>query len=241
MVDDSLDWITNTLLGAHASVVNAPAPALFLLRRYAEFGHDDVRAAVEDALTYGINAVSAERDPRTRCQWLMVLAEAAAISDDERLAETVQVSLSASIEDLEQLVRASYEPGEGLLGASIADQLTGALSLVTAFELTGRLPYAMLAEELVQFSRRAGWDEARGTVADDFVTNCRAAQVMVRLAALRRDPEYTSAAVDLDQSYASDAERLLTSLAAMFRDHPADAAEYGVALLDWFALRELPN
>ena len=96
-----------------------------------------------------------------RCQWLGLFAEAAVVSDDARLPAAVNEWLARVIDDLEQVIRSAYEPGEGLMGASLLDQLRTALALLTAFELTGRLPYSMLADELLQFARRTGWDADR--------------------------------------------------------------------------------
>src|SRR5262245_26558675 len=116
---------------------------LFLLRRYISLGDDALRAAVETGLTRGLDALADARDPRERCQWLGLFADAASMSADTALAETVNRSLARTIDDLEQLIRAEYEPGDGLLGASLRDQLHTAVTLLTAFELTGRLPYSM--------------------------------------------------------------------------------------------------
>ena len=42
-------------------------------------------------------------------------------------------------------------------------------------------------------------------------------------------------------TYVSDAARILDTLAPVARAHSGDADEYGLAVLNWFALRELPN
>ena len=61
-----------------------------------------------------------------------------------------------AIDELEHAVAASYRPGEGLVGSGPAagrgsadDHVRAASALLTAFEMTGRLPYSMLAEELI--------------------------------------------------------------------------------------------
>jgi uncharacterized protein YyaL (SSP411 family) len=220
----------------------SPSAITFLLRRYAVSGREDIRNAVEAGLTRGLDAVLDERDPRRRCQWLGVFAEAAAISDDERLTDAVQTALQSTIDDLEQLARAAYEPGEGMLNAALPDQLHSASAFLTAFALTARLPYSMLAEELLQVARRDWWDDDRGAYRADFAVNASAVQVLCRLAALHRDAEYTASAVVAEHpSYAGDAERILEWLQPIARAHSAGAAEYGMALLDWLALSELPN
>ncbi len=203
---------------------------------------DTIRTAIEAGLTNGLHAVSTTSDARERCQWLGVFAEAAAISDDDRLVESIQHHLSPTIDDLERLARSRYEPGEGLVDGELQDHVRSALAFLTAFELTGRLPYSMLAEELLQAARRRWWADDRGSFGDSFGANARSVQLLCRLAVLHRDPEYFAAAVVApDASYARDAERILAALEPIAREHLDDVAEYGMALVDWFALRTLPN
>lgn len=242
MNDTDLDWIADALIAAVAAGETPPAALTFLLRRYTASGRTDLRNAIEAGLTRGLDALPGERDPRCRCQWLGVFAEAAAVSDDERLVESIQSNLSSTIDDLEQLARGAYEPGEGMLGRAASDQLQSAAAFLTAFELTARLPYSMLAEELLQVVRRLEWDDDRGALRGDFGVNAVAVQVLCRLAALHRDADYTASAVIAEHpTYARDAQRILETLAPLARAHPAEAAEYGLALLDWFALRGHPN
>jgi uncharacterized protein YyaL (SSP411 family) len=238
----ALDWIAGEVVDAMGGGRPSPSAVLFLLRRYTASGQDSLRGAIESGLTSGLDASLSESDPRIRCQWLNVFAEAAAISDDERLAARVNEGLPSTIDELERLARAAYEPGEGLVGAPLADQLRSARAFLIAFELTGRLPYSMLAEELVQVARRRSWDDHRGAFDASFAVNASAAQLMCRLAALHRDAGYASAAVIASHAtYARDVERILSWLEPIARAHGADVAEYGMALLDWFALRALPN
>ena len=247
VVDDpALEWIAEASAHALANVLADGEPSasavLFLLRHYAVSGREQWRDAIELGLTGGLDAFPRQRDPRTCCQWLGVFAEAAAISDDERIVACVQASLGSTIDALEQLARADYEPGEGLLGAELADQLRSASAFLTAFELTGRLPYSMLAEELLQVARRRSWDDRQGRFDGDFSANASAVQVLCQLATLHADAEYAaSAVVAHDASYARDAERILASLAPIAHQHLTSAPEYGMALLNWFALRALPN
>ena len=242
MDDSALAWIAETLVASLTSGTASPSAVLFALRIYTGSGRADLRDAIEAGLTHGLEAIAGDPDPRRRCQWLGVFAEAASLSDDERLVESVQSHLSPTIDGLERLVRSAYEPGEGLSGAGLNDQLHSALAFLTAFELTGRLPYSMLAEELLQTARRQSWNEARGSFDADFKTNAIGTQLLCRLAALHRDADYAaSAVVAPDATYAVDAQRILDALAPIARAHLDDAAEYGMALLDWFALRALPN
>ena len=239
---DALAWITTSVLDGHDRGDLSAAATLFLMRRYVTRGGSDLRTAVETGLTRGVEAAADERDPRERCQWLGVFAEASSMSEDDSRPEAVNRSLAPTIDDLEQLIRAAYEPGDGLLDASLQDQLRTAVALLTAFELTGRLPYSMLAEELLQVARRTSWDDARGMLRSGVVENSLAVQVMCRLAVLHRDPSYIDHAVVAESpSYEADASRALETLATTYRDDPAAAAAYGLALLEWFALSTPPN
>src|SRR5437763_155735 len=73
----------------------------------------------------------------------------------------------------------SYGPGEGI--GDYADHVRAAGALLTAYETTGRLPYAMLAEELMQSSKRTSASNR------PYVIECEAARVLCRLAALHDD------------------------------------------------------
>jgi hypothetical protein len=129
-----------------------------------------------------------------------------------------------AIDALEHLVAAAYRPGEGLVhdldsphGARghLADHLGAAGALLSAYVLTWRLPYGMLAEELVQFARRALWDDQDAsfrespdavTASRPFALNCDAVRVLCRLAALHHDDDYRHVAVvAADANYKADA------------------------------------
>ena len=144
----------------------------------------------------------------------------------------------AAVDELERIVGAAYRPGTGLVDrgsarAGTADHVRAASALLTAFEYTGRLPYSMLAEELMQIARRELTSEA------DFVTCCEAARVLCRLAALHDAAEYRSAAIiAAGADYRSDAARLLQVQAPRVDTVAlADAALYGVALLELLSVR----
>jgi hypothetical protein len=169
--------------------------------------------------------------------WLHVLADAAAVSDDERLRDGIIRALPTAVDALEALVRRSYEPGEGLSDMACGAQLRCGSALLAAFDLSGRLPYAMLAEELLQHARRRWWDDVKGAYEADFAANCAALRVLCRLAGLHADPEYRAAAVLAPgSSYASDARRVAEALTTRSGEHPHDAGDFGGALLEWFAL-----
>ena len=98
-------------------------------------------------------------------------------------------------------------------------------TLLTAFLVTGRLPYAMLAEELVQHARRTF--AAAGL---PFTLGCEVSAVLARMAALHRDEGYLSAAVIAPGvDYAEDAGRILEELAPAAPAHGLAGAAYGLA------------
>jgi hypothetical protein len=232
--EPALEWLTDTV---HQDLVQgaqrSPVALIFLLRRYAQTGRDDLRDVVEQGLTDALDAIGSARDPRDRCEWLNVLVEAAAVSDDDRLAGAVKASLPQTIDDLERLVGKSYEPGEGLVDKDLVEHLRSASALLIAFGMTGRLPYSMLAEELLQAARRRWWDEEHASFGPDFASNCEAVRVLLRLAALHDDPEYLQTAVVAnDATCALDARRALAALETAYRAHATAAASYGLALLD---------
>ena len=142
-----------------------------------------------------------------------------------------------AIDQLERVIGDSYRPGDGLVRerdgrrvrCSLGDHVRGASALLTAFEVTGRLPYSMLAEELMAVARREPPPD------DDFVIQCDAARVLCRLAALHDDPAYRGAAVvAAGADYRADASRILAAQSARaLAGSPADAAAYGLALFDF--------
>jgi hypothetical protein len=207
-----------------------------LVREYVAHGADAVRAALEHALTSGLEAARDPADACTRMLWLRALAEGVAVSDDERIASAVRDAMPDAIERLELRVRRSYEPGEGLLDEPCDEQLRCAVALLAAFDLSGRLPYAMLAEELLQFARR-WWNETEGKFDADVIANCTALDILGRLAALHRDPEYLRAAVVApDRGYVETGRRTASWIEHQSLEQPAHRARRACALLTWFAL-----
>jgi len=130
-----------------------------------------------------------------------------------------------AIDELERIVGATYRPGEGLGAAPSAAYACAASALLTAFEITGRLPYSMLAEELMASPHRS----------DD----CETARVLCRLAALHDNEEYRAAAILAPGAdYRADAARILEDYAPHVRAaEAADAALYGIALRELISLR----
>jgi hypothetical protein len=157
----------------------------------------------------------------------------------------VELALSA----LERVALVLYRPGAGLahyhtdrphVRGLLVDQVRAAWSLVTAARLTGRVPYVMLAEELMQYARRTLWDQERGgffdrsaPVAEDgdigllaerikpLDTNCEAARALAALATLSERAEYDEWA-----------RQALASQTLVYRQHGAHGAAYGLAALE---------
>jgi hypothetical protein len=159
-----------------------------------------------------------------------------------------------TVDELERVIGLAYTPGQGLSrslsktsdqSGGLIEHLAGVSALLTAYALTRRLPYSMLAEDLMQFARHSWWDDAvgrfrstdRGTSNVAFLANCGAARVLCRLAALHSDAGYRQAAVIAAESdYARDACRTLQSLHDGYRGAGIDAAMYGLALIEYDAL-----
>jgi hypothetical protein len=141
-----------------------------------------------------------------------------------------------SIDQLERIVGGSYRPGDGLVRerggirvrGSLDDHARAASALLTAFDFTGRLPYSMLAEELIVFARR------EPSPAASLEIQCAAARVLCRLAALHDDPEYRGAVVvAAGADYRADAVRILAEQSPLVSGASTSAAAaYGLALLD---------
>jgi hypothetical protein len=180
-----------------------------------------------------------------------------AVVIDAFLAAARSLDLAAlmpeAIDELERLIAGAYRPGEGLASVldesscargRLADHVRGSSALLSAYQLTARLPYSMLAEELMQFVRRTFWRETIGAFCDasidraeSFLLNCEGARVLSRLASLHIDDEYRKAAVVATTAdYADDAARILNAHAAWYREPWVQSSAYGLALVEWFGL-----
>ena len=141
----------------------------------------------------------------------------------------------AAVDELERVVCYVYRPGEKIARSlsrpdeadgMLIDHVCAASALLTAYLVTGRLPYSMLAEELIRAARPL-LDEG------GFAAQCECARVFCRLAVLHSDAEYRAAAVIArDSDYRDEARRLLESLFPSYGEHGAAAAIYGVAIDD---------
>ena len=235
---------------------DAPTPDALrlLLRGYAATGRDDFRDVLEPGLARALE-IAADSPSEASPGWLILFAEAAEASDDERLRNAVSnlaskipmnwgptrpialaarsvdaclranVYLPEAIDELERLVSAKYEPGQGMSDV-FEDEISVAAALLTAFAVTDRLPYAMLAEELARHACGALLEPARVS----FAAGCEAASVLARLAALHHNEEYVAAAVIAPGAqYEVDAAGILERLAGKVHNHGLAAASYGLA------------
>jgi hypothetical protein len=226
-VDDRADWLA-TLVDA-AAITDDGRLRLAAADLASALEHDWGRAVVVEALMRSIDACLMAIhvfQPRTLVQ--------------------------RALDELERVVGAAYRPGEGMADLTaglpargrLADQIRSAAALLTAYSLTGRLPYSMLAEELTQFSLRTLWDAGGGGFYEDlarlakpFAINCEAARVLCRLAALHVDDEYRYVGIVApDANYAAAAGRILESQAAQLDEPGCDPALFGLALDEWLHL-----
>jgi hypothetical protein len=181
------------------------------------------------------------------------MAEVDAVLACRQLSERPTL-VPEAIDELERVVGDAYSPGDGLTSrvhdssgprGRLADHVRTSSALLTAFDVTGRLPYSMLAEELMGWAKRSLWDEAAGALREShldprhpFVLNCEAARVFCRLAILHGQEDYRSAAVlASDADYAADATRILTTQNRSYQHHGLTSAVYGLALTEWLSLR----
>lgn len=237
MIRAAIDRARLSLL-ARAPEEFEPADLRFLLHECTRLTDASLRHAVEQGLTRALSAAHTDPDPWRRIGWVRLLADAVAFSDDERLAGEARRALPAAVEWLEHRVRQRYEPGEGLVGATCLEELLASGALLDAWGLTARLPYGMLAEELLRHARQRWWDETSATFdAGHLPATCAGLTAATRLAALHTDPDYLRAAiVGNGVDLRADARRMTTALLASLERQP-DAFSYaGAALSEWFAL-----
>jgi hypothetical protein len=144
---------------------------------------------------------------------------------------TTPTLVQRSIDELERVVAIAYQPG--LASGGVPQTVRLASALLTAFAVTARLPYAMLAEELVQAMQRHNWDLAARLFASTLSLNCEAVRVLNRLDELHRNAEYRAAAVLAPGAdYHRDADVILEALEAQMTCHGFPSAPYGLALLE---------
>ncbi len=291
---DAIEWIIERVLDGLAREDGdrdaGSAGLTLLLRTYCATDRAELAEALGPALARAAERAPSAEDPLQHAGWLMLFAEASAVSDDDRirvaaadrvfalrqlwgrahevepLALSIDACLIASdgahppdilpdaIDELERVVGGAYRPGAGIaarvnepggIRGRLGDHVRAASALLTAFSHTGRLPYAMLAEELMQFARQTLWDDRDGGFFEKpaapvkpFALNCEASRVLCRLALLHDTPEYSAAAVLAPGAdYGRDAARALAAMEPSYRDYGGDAAVYALALGEWRGLR----
>ena len=144
-----------------------------------------------------------------------------------------------TIDELERVVGIAYEPGDGVAQTlstrtrstgDLATHVAVAHALLRAYDVSGRLAYPMLAEELMQESLRTRTES--GTLS-----TVEGARVLIRLTDLQRDPDYRAVAVTRDDAaYREVAEQWLRAFDAEADAPLAAAAAYALAVSDWLRL-----
>ncbi len=211
-------------LAAAATTTIDRAAWLLLLGEASRVSADDRMAPAVGAL---VDALANEWGAR-------LPVDAAALSIDACLASAAEDRrpsiVPRAVDELERLASRAYVPGRPVRDAGEVVRLASAL--LTAFVETARLPYAMLAEELVQSLFRHACDRESGRLVASFEVNCDAVVVLARLGVLHASADYrTGAIVAAGANYFLDADRILASLA---RESPADlrVAAFGLALVE---------
>ena len=151
----------------------------------------------------------------------------AAMLLDARRPELDRGCIGQTVDELERIVGLVYRPGEMLprslrnpddSDGGIEEHAAAAAALLTAHDLTGRLPYSMLAEELIQPMRR---NRDNGGI----LARCTLAGVLGRLARLHDDDEYVRAAVVArSRDYRGEARAILAGVAFIVGDDRENAA-----------------
>ena len=212
------------LAGSESTVIGRAAWLTLLIEAAAVADDERIPAAAAE-LTAGLRTAWPEQ---RRIDELSASVDACL-----RAADLVNTDglVQDAIDHLERGVGGSYRPGDGLVrdrdGVRVrcgaGDHVRAASALLTAFELTGRLPYSMLAEELIAIA---------APLTADHVVQCERARVLCRLAALHDDPGYRGAAViAAGADYRNAASRMLAAQSDAARaGTPSEAAAYGLAL-----------
>lgn len=219
---DDLASVLGSALGSAAAVSRDREPAARRaewLRLYGEAARltDDRRLHdAAEAIAAGLRETPGSCAEQAAA--VQAVLGACSILDAQRFAP-------AAIDQLERLIVADYEPGDGLRGRTIDEVAAVALALLAAFDVTGRLAYPMLAEELMRGARA---DLATAPLT----TRCAAARVLSRLARLHADDGYRGTAVVAPGAdYGADSRALLDAVAACCRE-PDERAACALALTE---------
>jgi hypothetical protein len=139
--------------------------------------------------------------------------------------------LAATVDELERVICVTYHPGEMLprslrtpdaADGGVEEHVAAATALLTAHDVTARLPYSMLAEELIQAVRQSG-----GPKGPPYT------RVLCRLARLHDDEDYRRTAVIAQSSdYRAEAKAVLEEIPPPGAALCEDAAMLGLATDD---------
>lgn len=231
----TLEQVTRAILDRSSRLSPSPELVTLLLRFFIDTGDVCAVAPTESAIVGGLAALAGEPDGWRRLSWMRALDEAASCMESPALAEQLARELPAVVDGVEADVRRLYEPGVGLVGASPLTHARAVLALLDGFDLTGRLPYAMLAEELMGAARRL---EAEGVPSvSTVVGRSTLARALCRIAALRRSPEYVARSVPAaPRDAAGEAGQWLAGIDPATLDLETDGPAYALALAEWLAL-----
>jgi len=240
-----------------------PALAAALDRPFASLAAGDraawLRALVDAAPVAQDDRVLAAVDALVAClrrDWIETtcVGTAAAVLDACLASAEIRdprAIIPDTIDQLERVVGAAYHPGDRLAhdwraparrDGDLVDHVQCAAVLLAAYQATARIPYAMLAEELMQYARRTWWDDEAGALTDaagghsrTFEVNCAAARVWCWLARLHADDDYRRAAVVApDADYRLQAARILASPPVESAATGVSVAVYGLAVTEYF-------
>jgi hypothetical protein len=229
-IRDALERALTGALEAPRSAADEAASAWLELFSEASAVADDERilAAVADQA----NAVRATWPARGSVAAAM-RSVGACLAAGHILGGDARELTAAAVDELERVVCRVYQPGEALAGSlahpdepdgDLEDHVAAAAALLTAHVVTGRLPYSMLAEEVMQYA-------LTHPTSGDFAARCEAARVLCRLALLHDDEEYRAAAVVARAGdYRAEARRVLDALSSSYAERGAGAAIYAIAL-----------
>ena len=151
-----------------------------------------------------------------------------------------------AIDALERVVAGAYRPGQGVshetgagdfVRGGLSDHVRSASALLTAYMLTARLPYAMLADELMQSVLRTPPEEPDGRdVRLRSTASWRACFAVSRRCTATRSTAGRRSCPSTKTTPRMPA-RTLAALAPSVRERGVEAAPFGLALAEWLNLQ----
>jgi uncharacterized protein YyaL (SSP411 family) len=161
------------------------------------------------------------------------------------------------VDALDRLLAVAYLPGAGVahgigdhaadVRGLLGDQVRASAALVDAYAASDRLPYLMLAEELMRYAVRTMWDDQAGGFRDrtpragqeigllrephrPLALNCEAARVLHRLGVLTDQDELRALAL-----------ATLGAMTSTYRSYGLWGAEYGLAAIELLSTPDPPK